>query len=125
MRTETGFTCSDCKAVKPVPQNGGTGYATWPNRDHEKICYQCCAVRDRASMRETGRAVLYLAPVKGGGWTVGNWPGTLKFPVLSRTQGRHNIAGSRTDVWFKVDGARWHGVQYGENTEIVHCRRGK
>ena len=86
-----------------------------------KYCYACCAERDIADMRNTGRATLYLTNAG-----ISNWPGSLKIKVGYRKSGRHNFAGTRTDVWFTgPDKANWHGVQYGENTEIVHCRRVK
>ena len=71
-------------------------------------------------MTEHGRIMLYLSNGE-----VMNWPGTLRFPAHVR-KGRHNIAGSRYDVWFAgPDGFQWHGVQYGDNTQICHCKRTK
>lgn len=70
-------------------------------------------------MVATGRATLYL-----DGLNILDWPGRLRFRAARRSTGRHNIAGTRTDVWFVgPDGAAWHGVQYGQNTQIVHCKR--
>jgi hypothetical protein len=94
-----------------------TGYGT--DKDGKKHCYECCAVRDKAAMIEDGKATLYLAKNE-----VTNWPGSLRFAVSYTRKGRHNIAGSRHDVWFTgPDGKRWHGVQFGENTQLCHCRR--
>jgi hypothetical protein len=109
----------DC-GHKPSPHEVfTTGYGT--TRDGKKRCYACCAAADRAAMEKTGRAVLYLS--KGvDGYTVGNWPGSLKLRASVRT-GRHNIAGKRYDAWFSFGGARWHGVTYGDNTQLCHCRR--
>jgi hypothetical protein len=73
-------------------------------------------------MIDTGRAVLYLC--ESGRLT--NWPGSLQFRAHAMKEGRHNIAGTRIDVWFiGPDGARWHGTQYGEWTQLCHCRRVK
>ena len=95
------------------------GYGT--DADGKRQCYQCCADLDRAYMIEHGRIALYLTDK-----AITNWPASLSFPVLSRTTGRHNIAGVRYDVWFRgPDGATWHGVQYGDNTQICHCKRTK
>jgi hypothetical protein len=45
---------------------------------------------------------------------------------VGRTTGRHNIAGVRYDVWFRgPDGHVWWGVQYGDMTQICHCKRTK
>ena len=35
------------------------------------------------------------------------------------------IAGIRYDCWFRFEGFWWWGVRYGNNTEIVHCKRTK
>lgn len=127
------FTCTICKESKPVQTNGGTGYA---GELSSPICYACCGKLDRQSMIETGEAILYLTTSKGMGSVsagtfgefsakVGNWPNTLSFNCSVR-KGRHNIAGSRYDVWFTgPDGRQWHGVQFGENTQICRCKRTK
>ena len=127
------FKCNDCGEFKPVQTEGGTGYARL--KDGSNICYECCGIRDRADMVKTGRGVLYLSSVpapdcmKNQPWNtirgrLSNWPGTLEFKVDATKKGRHNMAGSRYDVWFTgPDGKDWHGVQYGENTQICHCRR--
>lgn len=128
------FKCNDCGEFKPVNTEGGTGYAVLPNGAN--VCYACCAIRDREDMVKTGRATLYLEYRDYGvrGWlgtryesaTVGNWPGTLKFHTQAVKVGRHNMAGRRYDVWFKgPDGKEWHGVTYGDNTQLCHCRRVK
>jgi len=122
--TEHRFVCADCgeEKVHVNPSGcGGTGYATGPNG--EKVCYDCCGKRDRADMRERGRAVLYLT-VREGKHVVSNWPGTLTLPVKAYRKGRHNIAGSRETVWFDgPDGRKWWGVCYGDNTQLCHCKR--
>ena len=131
--SEHRFVCADCGAEKiHVNPNdcGGTGYGIVREGGIEKkVCYACCAERDRADMTARGRAVLYLTAATGatGVWTnyvVTNWPGTLKMTVQYSRVGRHNLAGSRHDVWFTgPDGARWHGVQLGDNSQICRCRR--
>jgi hypothetical protein len=133
---ENTFTCADCGQVKPVQTNGGTGYAI--KADDSKVCYDCCAIADKAHMLATGKAMLYLSRDAGGiqhgnfpfnqqpdkpVWTVGNWPGSLKISAFVKV-GRHNIAGSRYDAWFTgPDDKQWHGVTYGDDTEICHCKR--
>ena len=100
-----------CKAID-------TGYGI--NRNNEKVCYACL---DRDYMAQHDRMALYLQG-SNGQYQVINWPGTLRIPIISYSHGRHNIAGSRVDVWFKDHtGRRWWGVQYGEWTQIVHCRK--
>lgn len=97
-----------------------TGYGTDDNG--RTLCYACCAEGDRKRMRDTGRIILYLCRSQDGTWTISNWPGSLRLPCGIR-EGRHNIARTRTDVWFTFEGEDWHGVQYGEMTQLCHCRR--
>jgi hypothetical protein len=96
-------------------------------------------------MLETGRATLYLTlnevnPMRpnrhldgvssiyhDGTAHVGNWPGSLQFKLYPRVKvGYHNVAGRRYDVWFPgPDGFVWHGTQFGDMTQICHCKRTK
>lgn len=132
MESDT-FTCNDCKRTLPVQHEGGTGYACLGSSEASpKVCYDCCAIRDKEFMRVEGRITLYLTcerkslkTVRNQAGKVSNWPGTLSFPCSTK-QGRHNIAGTRYDCWFTgLDGFLWHGVSYGENTQLVHCKRTK
>lgn len=132
------FRCGDCGKVKPVRREGGTGYGLWDQKPGLPICYECCSERHRQDMIDTGKATMYLVHrsnevpdynpkihCTNHGWHVQDWPGGLDFRAIVH-KGRHNIAGTRYDVWFwGPDGHRWYGVQYGENTQIVHCRRTK
>jgi hypothetical protein len=95
-------------------------------RDAEGLtfCYDCCAERDREQMRKDGKTCLYLVK-REDGHHVTNWPASLDIKVNTGAVrvGRHNIAGRRYDVWFWFEGDQWHGVQYGDNTQILHARR--
>lgn len=102
----------------------------------DKTCFDCCALVDREYMREHGRIDLYLTHEKSltierayttnQEWThiakVSNWPGTLSIPCRVK-KGRHNMARWRYDAWFTFEGQSWHGVQYGDNTMIIHCKK--
>lgn len=130
------FFCADCHQDKPISGNGGTGYAELTEGGQlKRICYSCIAPRDKADMIQTGKAVLYFTnsdpTIKNGKFRFGtfgearltNWPGTLSFQARFKL-GRHNIARSRYDVWFTgPDGNPWHGVQYGEFSQLTRCRR--
>ena len=95
-----------------------TGYGTDPETG-DRLCFRCCGIADAEQMIESGRATLYL-----GSGQVTNWPGSLCFDVGEPRQGRDNIAGTRYDVWFRGPaGQAWWGVQYGEWTQLCHCRR--
>jgi len=114
------FRCSDCGEVKPVHHGRittGYGYDEYDNI----VCFECCGKRDAATMRETGKATLYLTSDKGE-YFVSNWPSTLKLSAYVR-RGRHNIAGKRYDAWFWFENTKWYGVTYGDNTQICHCKR--
>ena len=113
------FKCGDCKESKVILTTGGTGYA---RIGRKKICYDCCAVRDRADMRATGRAVFYLV-AREGRLVVTNWPGTLEFPVYHTRKGQHNMAGTMVSVWFTdSEGKKWYGRNIGDN-QILRCKR--
>lgn len=124
------FDCARCGEPKPIQKNGGTGYA---NTDDGRVCYDCCAIRDKQTMVETNKIALYLTLVKDDPlnpqshvhWEVTNWPGTLRFKVRVR-QSDHNFAGKngRCDAWFIFDGSVWHGVNIGDN-QICRCKRTK
>lgn len=130
--------CSRCNYAGPFRVCGdgkteGLLYGCLP--DGSIICAPCCGEVDRLAMIETGRAVLYLNSIPtsdcmaGQPWNtrrgaLSNWPGTLEFKTTAFKVGRHNMARRRYDVWFiGPDGKEWHGVQYGDNTQLCHCRR--
>ena len=122
------FVCVDCGQEKiHVNPNGcgGTGYATYRMDGIEKkVCYACCAKREsgvHARYRARGSLLDGEGPE---GPVVTDWPGVLKFRVRHKRVGSHNLAGRRVDVWFTdSDGREWHGVNYGHNSQLCHCRR--
>lgn len=117
------YRCYKCKQeIKPTKNTPGYGIY----KKH-KYCYLCCAELDKQRMHETGKIVLYLVK-KNDKFIVTNWAGTLIFKVntWSRSKGCHNIARIRYDVWFNDHyNDKWHGVSYGENTQILYCKRAK
>ena len=119
---EHGFVCVDCGEEKIHVDSLTTGYGI--DKQGRKVCYSCCGNRDSVDMSATGRAVLYLTEKGPEGTVVSNWPGTLKFRVRYKRVGSHNLAGRRVDVWFTdSDGREWHGINYGHNSQLCHCRR--
>lgn len=128
--------CSNCgKEIPPSKYSFTTGYGT--NENGDKICYRCCAALELDYMREHGRTVLYLsldedatkADYGHKRYKITDWPGQLKFtPINGVYVGRHNWGIPRYDCWFadreNPDGTQyWHGVQYGDDTQLIHCRR--
>ena len=112
------FTCDICQNTKWY-DGIGTGYGNFNN---QKVCYDCCANMDKKAIEESSRFTFYLTQENGKSF-VGNWPGTLKFKVDYLRKGNH-IAGIRYDIWFTDHkGKRWHGITYGDNTQICHCKR--
>lgn len=89
----------------------------------KKSCYACCAEHEREAMRVTGRATLYLSRAPDKTYKITDWPGHLLIHPYRVQHGKHNIARTRTDAWFSFEGTAWHGVSYGDNTMIIHCRR--
>lgn len=109
-----------------------TGYGRWKNEETgewQTFCYACGAEKERDWMIVKGKTILYLVQHNDGTCEITDWPGELRFRVLSLRKGRHNIARVRYDVWFHGPdeyggySAMWWGVQYGDNTQLCHCKR--
>lgn len=133
------YICDRCKEeIQPIEANAMFGnYGT--NANGDKHCYPCCGARDREYMISNGKITLYLSSspnpnYTGLGtmgnqhkqlWTVTNWPNSLRFSVVRPPKRSwHNIARNRYDVWFNgPDGLVWWGVQYGDMTQLCHCKR--
>lgn len=120
--------CHNCGAELQANQRpGGLGYATSETDDGANLfaCYDCCALIDKFAMGWVGRAVLYLTE-DAKGRAVTNWPGTLRFPVISYSVGKHNMGRRRYDVsFYGPDRHVWHGIVIGENTQICSAKRTK
>ena len=106
-----------------VSIEGAPGYGSDAQGHH--FCYKCCAVRDIEQMKQTGTFTGYLSFQRG--WSVSNWPGSLRFPLMGNgkpKKGRHNWRGvNRYDAWFVgPDGFVWHAINIGDN-EIARCKR--
>lgn len=123
-----GDRCALCGAAF-VRDGIGTGYGI--AMDGARHCYQCCANQERASMIETGRAVLYLVdnggPVEWNGraWRVTDWPGRLSFParVVNRSRRGGGFGSQITTARFTgPDGRIWSAVNRGDS-QIARCRR--
>ena len=71
------FHCDDCGQDKAHESDVSTGCAI--TDDGHKVCFACCAVRDRKMLIDTGHSK-YL-PHYPSGKEVANWPGTLRFDV--------------------------------------------
>lgn len=125
MKTEQDIkTCDICHKEIVSNSEFTTGYGM--AKDGSINCYECCAKMDKAHMKTYGKTTLYLNyDFKNKQAEVQNWPGTLKIPCTNIRIGRHNIAGKRYDVWFNFSGYVWHGIQYGDNTQLCHCKQTK
>lgn len=120
---ETEFTCIQCGLTKPIQKNGGTGYAENRNTG-ERTCYACCGLNDDKEFREAipgQKIVQYLIKSSDGQWQITNWPGTLRINVTPKN-GKHNIAGNRYDTWFTFADKDFHGVTFGDWTQIHHIK---
>jgi hypothetical protein len=114
------FFCEGCNIEKTNHKTHVTGYGEVYG---QKFCYACCGEMDKRDIETADKFTLYLVK-KNGKQFVSNWPGTLSYPVHHSSKGKHNIAVVRYDVWFTDHlGRNWHGVQYGDWTQICHCKR--
>jgi hypothetical protein len=132
-------TCAVCKQDIISTSDSAPGYGVVDNpaseyyaehrlQAEDKICYACCGKMDLAYMATHDKMTLYLSKTSGE-WTVGNWPGSLKYKVCVSISKRGHfspIGGymERRDCWFRDDnGDYWHGRSIGGWTEIAHCRK--
>ena len=125
----------DCGHEESEHKPFTTGYGR--NAEGKTFCYDCCAEQDKQYMRDNGKIMLYLTRVEGCPpncpdkcskhgqyyYQVSNWPGSLKIKTYNEHTGKHNMTGKRIDVWFRFEGQTWWGVQYGYDTDIIHCKR--
>jgi hypothetical protein len=113
-------TCFICQKEIEKPENNfSTGYGV--DKDDNKICFSCCAEEDKKQMNKSGKITLYVSQTENG-YKITNWPGSLVIPVNNGySKGKHNIAGSRLDVWFTFNNKQWHGVNYGDD-DLCYCK---
>lgn len=126
------FLCADCGKHKPLKSDGGgTGYG-YDGVTNAIFCYPCGAKRHFDSLERDGKGYLYLSPTTlderkalgaSAAHKLTDWTGERKIPIYRVQSGGHNFAGTRYDVWFTLGGRDWHGVQYGDNTQVCHVRR--
>jgi len=137
------FFCFDEKKFRSyrlgLPTLGFAGVGVH-QQDKRRVCYDCVAVRDKWVMDIEGRITLYLDGLlsikiqgdriikrktkSGVKITVSNWCGSLEYPVDILRVGNGGIAKVRRDVYFQDhNGDYWWGVNYGNNSPLVYCRR--
>jgi len=138
------FVCHGCGETKPILKDVVTGYGI--DKDDNKVCFACCGKQDREHMEKGLPTCLYLSGSIAPGqedrtvgqtqlwnpgmqrtewvskWILSNWPDTLKIYIPMVKVGRHNIARVRYDIWFRFAGHQWHGVMYGNDTQVCHCK---
>ncbi len=115
------FKCSQCGQDKTHDSEFSTGYGY--DKDNNKICFACCGLNDAKELTELPigkKTVQYW-----DGKNITNWPSSLVIKPSYTTKGRHNIAGSREDIYFKFNGFNFHATQYGNNSQIAHIRKTK
>lgn len=117
--------------------NGNYGISIHGKRRKYK-CYACCVETEKAFMRKNGKTMLYLSQeqkatpiqrlpyrMEADTCKVTDFTGGLSITPTSVKASFHNIAGKRYDAWFIFEGYFWHGVTYGDNTQILHCKKTK
>lgn len=122
------FDCAECKQAITYERDSDTGGAGYAHAEDGKICYACCAIRDKRDMLANGKHVLYLVK-RDGANVVTNWCGTLSFDVKATRESRAVVFGrrytERVDAWFTgPDNKLWHGINQGDN-QLLRCKRVK
>lgn len=134
------FRCDRCNKIWDNREKSVTGYG---RTDTDQIhCFRCCGEEDVKTMTETGEIVLYLTfkteeyKVWSGSQYVTashlipdqltNWPGSLRFNIVSWSKGDHNWGIDRYDLWFKgPDNRVWYGRFQGSWTQLTYCKSTK
>lgn len=114
--------CDRCGSLC-IPDGLSTGYGI--SKDGTKHCFKCCALEDGESLDRLapGETLhFYLRKKPGESCKVTNWPGTFEVTCDYDIEGRHNIAGTRTDIGFTYHGRKFYGTRYGKHSEIVHVK---
>lgn len=136
--------CDRCgKAVKN-DSNFTTGYGVDREGDEEKVyCFACCGLRDAERMEVEDKTYLYYCdhpdPIPGTFqeqmavntprfYSLTNWPGTFKIPLRAyhitvKTEYPWGRATRVTRVSFEYKGRKWVGAMYGDNTQVMNCKR--
>ena len=132
MRQPAAIMCA-CGHMESEHPDSTRGYGQGANGKTK--CYACLAEDDKKYMRDHGKITLYLTcePVTAKrnesyqlyvDSKISNWPGSLTIPCrVKRNRNGHNWGLTRYDAWFKFEGREWHGVLYGDNTQLIHCKQ--
>jgi hypothetical protein len=113
---KTSFICDQCHSTIVNTDSHTTGYGI--NKENQKICFACCGANDKRDLINLpfGKKMqLYF-----DGKKITNWSGSLQIYPNNIKYGKHNFCKSRTDVYFKVNGNNFHGVQMGDYNQILH-----
>ena len=114
--------CDRCGSVC-IPEVYTTGYGIY--KDGKKYCFKCCGIVDGEKLDQLtpGETLhYYLKKKPGEKCKVTNWPGTFEVTCDYDIEGRHNLAGTRTDIGFTYHGRKFFGTQYGYDSEVVHIK---
>ena len=106
------YKCHRCK--QPCkPEGCATGYGI--DKRGRKVCYECCALDDVATMERGEAITLYLVskrdnPNSHEHFELTNWPATLR--IIARVgERRHNMARKALSVWCTYAGREWYGMK--------------
>ena len=114
--------CDRCGSLC-LPTSFTPGYGIF--NDEKTLCVKCCAIADGEALDKLTPGetyYLYLSKKRGEKRKVANWPGTFEVTCDYDIEGRHNLAGTRTDIGFTYHGRKFFGTQYGKDSEIVHVK---
>lgn len=121
------FTCHQCGQEKKHESESTTGYAL--DKQSNKICFECCGINDAHELKAlpVGRLLHFYMNTRTK--LITNWSGTFQLAVttikVSKAKVPNGLTINRYDTWFVYEGNKYHGVQYGDNTMIVHIIRRK
>lgn len=110
------FQCFDCREVKPVQTDGGTGYAVL-SKLNERVCYACAADRDRRDASLGRPIVAYVGKRNARSLNdLTTWAGVkIGSCYLGKSwRVRSHIGPHMYQVYSIIDGVTFTGRSFGE-----------
>jgi hypothetical protein len=120
---KTTYKCRTCGKVDVTVKPGSCfgNYAIY--RNGRKHCIDCAHKSELKAAIKTGQFTAYLVEDTTTSGRIVSFPGLEFAKVHGIRRSWHNMAGrnGRRDVWFRMAGRTWHGVNIGDN-QVVRCK---
>jgi hypothetical protein len=120
---KTTYKCRTCGKVEANDKTGTYGVNYSVDLRGRKHCLDCAHKRELKDAIKTGQFTAYLVDDTATSGRIVSFHGLEFAKVHGIRRSWHNMAGrnGRRDVWFRMAGRTWHGVNIGDN-QIVRCK---